>query len=708
MKKLFFVLLPALIMTVACNETGKKKEMVKENPFLVEYTTPQGVPPFNTIEVTHYMPAFAEGMKQQNAVIDAIVNNSEESNFENTILAYDKSDELLTKVSNVFFNVLEANTNEEMQAVAREITPMLSNHGDNISLNEGLFKKVKRVYQKRNEMNLKPEQIRVIEKYYNDFVRSGANLEGADRETLKEINSEISMLTLKFGENVLKETNNFKMFITDQKDLAGLPEGVISAAAEAAEAAEADNAQGQWLFTVQKPSMIPFLQYAENRDLREKLYMGYVNRANNNNEFDNKVIISKLVPLRARKAQLLGYDNYAAYRLEINMAQNPENVYEFLNGLWEKALPVAKKELKEMQAIADKDGAKFKLESWDWWFYAEKLRKQKYDLDENEIIPYFSLENVRNGIFHVSEKLYGITFKKLENMPVYHKDVDVYEVFEADGSHLGLMYLDMHPRASKRGGAWCTSLRSSTYKDGVRVPTHSSIVCNFTPPTGDKPALLNFDEVTTFFHEFGHGLHGLFSDGPYTRTSGSVPRDFVELPSQIMENWASEPEVLKVYAKHYQTGEVIPDELIQKIQNSGNFNQGFTTVEYLAAALLDMEYHMVSDGKDIDVAKFEQEKMDKLGLIPEIYSRYRSTYFGHIFAGGYASGYYVYIWAGVLDADAFDAFKQSGDLYNQDLAAKFRENCLQKVGDGESMDQYIKFRGQKPTDAALLKRRGLN
>ncbi len=705
MKKLILFMLPALIMTVACNETNKKKEMASENPFLVEYTTPYGAQPFDQIKIEHFMPAFEAGMEKQNEIIQSIIDNKEEPTFENTIFAFDKSGEAMSKVSSVFFNLKSANTNDDIKEVANKITPILSNHGDNIMLNEALFAKIETVYNKRNEMNLDANQIRVVEKYYNDFVRNGANLKGQAREELKKLNSELSMLYLKFGDNLLNETNNFKMLITDQKDLAGLSDGVISAAADAAKAA---NVEG-WMFTLHKPSMIPFLQYAENRELREKLYMGYVNRGNNGNEFDSKEVISKIVPLRAKKAELLGFDNFASYRLPINMAQNPENVYEFLNGLWEKALPVAKKELKEMQAIANKEGANIKLESWDWWFYAEKLRKAKYNLDESEIIPYFSLENVREGMFHVANQLYGITFKRVNNVPVYHEEVEVYEVAEADGTPLGLFYQDMHPRASKRGGAWCTRFRSATYKDGVRIPAHSTIVCNFTRPTEGKPALLNFDEVTTYFHEFGHALHGLFTDGPYSRTAGSVPRDFVELPSQIMENWAAEPEVMKVYAKHYKTGEVIPDALIEKMQNSGHFNQGFATVEYLAASLLDMEYHMVSSDETIDAAKFEKAAMDKLGLIDEIYPRYRSTYFNHIFgSAGYASGYYVYIWAGVLDADAFDAFKQSGDLFNQDLAAKFRKNCLAKVGDGESMDQYVKFRGQKPSQEPLLERRGLN
>lgn len=691
-------------MTIVMNYSCKN-EKETDNPFFAEYQTPFQVPPFDKIDTTHFMPAFIEGMKQQNQEIEAIVNNTAEADFENTILAYDKSGQMLTRVSRVFFNMNSANTNEQIQALARELSPMLSKHRDDIAMNEKLFQKIKAVYEKRNESNLDSSQIRVVEKYYRDFERNGANLSKEDQEKLRKINEELSSLSVKFSENILAETNkNFILVIDNEKDLDGLPQNAIDAAAEAAKAKEME---GKWVFGLSNPSWIPFLQYAKNRDLREKLYRGYFMRGNNGNENDNKEIVSKIAKLRFERANLLGYKTNAAYVIDDNMAKTPENVHEFLMKLWTAALPVAKNELKEMQKIIDKEGGKFKLQAWDWWYYAEKLRKEKYNLDENELKPYFSLANVRDGMFQVATKLYGITFTQLTDLPVYHPEVETFQVKEADGSHLGILYLDYHPRASKRGGAWCTGFQSAGWIDGKKVDPIVSIVCNFTKPTADVPALLTWDETSTLFHEFGHALHNLFRDGKYDRTAGNVPRDYVELPSQIMENWAGEPEVLKTYAKHYQTGEVIPDALIEKIVKSSLFNQGFQTVEYLAASLLDLEYYGLTEPKLVNVEEFEKQAMDKIGLIPEILPRYRSTYFSHIFSGGYAAGYYVYIWAAVLDADAFEAFKESGDLYNKELAEKFRKNCLAEVGEGEGMDQYRKFRGKDPVIEPLLKRRGL-
>ena len=677
-----------------------------DNPFFTEYTTPFQVPPFDKIDTSHYMPAFIEGMKQHNDEIASIVNNQDAPTFENTILAFDKSGELLTKVSKVFFNVMQANTNDNLQLIAQKISPMLSQHNDEISMNPKLFERIKVVYEKRNESGLDAQQIRVTEKYYRDFERQGANLSAGQQEQLKKINGQLASLGLKFGDNLLAETNkNFKLVIDNQADLDGLPEGVISAAAETAKASGMD---GKWVFTLAKPSMIPFLQYAKNRALREKIYRGYFMRGNNNNDNDNKKVLSEMIQLRAEKAKLLGYDNYAAYVIDENMAKTTSNVDDFLNKLMVAALPVAKAELVEMQKIADAEGANFKLDSWDWWFYAEKLRKQKYDLDENELKPYFSLDNVRDGMFAVAGKLYGITFNKLTDLPVYQKDVETFEVKESDGSHLGILYLDYYPRDSKGGGAWCTDFQASGWKNDKKIDPVISIVCNFTPPTGDMPALLNWDETTTLFHEFGHALHGLFTQGKYTRTAGNVPQDYVELPSQVMENWAGEPEVLRMYAKHYKTGEVIPDALITKIENSGLFNQGFDNVEYIAASILDMDYHKLPAPANVeDVVAFEKQAMDKIGLISEIWPRYRSTYFAHIFDGGYAAGYYVYLWAAVLDADAFDYFKQSGDIFNKELAASFRKNCLAENGDDEGMIQYKKFRGQEPSLEPLMKKRGL-
>jgi len=701
MQKIGITLVAVALILSSCNQ---KKEVKKDmnNPFFKEYTTPFQVPPFNEIKLEHYMPATEEGIAQQLAEIKAITDNTTEATFDNTILAFDVSGDLLNNVGNVFFNLNSANTNDEMQALAREITPKLSAHRDNIMLNKDLFKRVKAVYEKRNDLNLNAEQLLVVEKYYQDFERSGANLPEDKQAELRKLNDELSMAELKFGENALAETNkNFKLVIDNEADLKGLPADVVSAAADLA---KADSLNGKWVFTLQKPSMLPFLQFAENRALREKLYKGYLMRGNNGNANDNKEVLGKLVKLREQKAKLLGFNNWAAYVVDVNMAKTPEKVNELLMKLWTPALERAKKERDDMQAMIDKEGGKFKLDMWDWWFYAEKVRKAKYDLDEAQLKPYFKLENVIDGMIYTANKLYGIKFIKRTDLPIYDPEVMTYEVQEADGRHIGIFYMDFHPRAGKSNGAWCTSFRSQAYKDGKMITPVVSIVCNFTRPSGDVPALLSFDEVTTLFHESGHALHALFTDGPYRRTAGSVPNDFVELPSQIMENWASEPEVLRVYAKHYNTGEVIPQQLITKLEKSAQFNQGFETVELLAASMLDMDWHTLPFNGDVEA--FEKASMDKIGLIKEIAPRYRSTYFSHIFSGGYSAGYYVYTWAAVLDADAFDAFKQSGNIFNPEIAAKFR-TLLTKSGSNEGMTIYKNFRGQEPSIEPLLKRKGL-
>jgi peptidyl-dipeptidase Dcp len=672
------------------------------NPFFSEYKTPFQGPPFNEIKLEHFKPAMEAGISDQIAEVKALTDNKEQPDFNNTILAFDNSGELLNK-TRIFSNLNSANTNDQMQALAREITPMLSAHRDNIMLNMDLFKRVKSVYERRNSLNLNSEQLRLVEKIYKDFERNGANLPEDKQAELRKLNEQLSMLSLKFGENTLAETNkNFKLIIDNEKDLKGLPDDVISSAAELA---KKSGQEGKWVFTTQKPSMLPFLQFAENRSLREKIYKAYLNRGNHDDAFDNKKNIEKMVELRDARAKLMGYPNYAAYVVDENMAKTPENVNDFLMKLWAPALERAKKERDDMQAMIDKEHGKFKLESWDWWYYSEKVRKAKYDLDEAQLKPYFKLENVIDGMFYVANKLYGVKFIKRTDLPIYNEEVMTYEVQEADGRHIGIWYMDFHPRAGKNNGAWCTSFRSQSYKDGKKITPVVSIVCNFTRPTGNLPALLSFEEVRTLFHESGHAFHSLFTDGPYKRTARDVPRDFVELPSQIMENWASEPEVLRVYAKHYKTGKVIPEELINKLSKSAQFNQGFETVEYLAASLLDMNYHTTPSVAD--VASFEKASMDKIGLINEIAPRYRSTYFSHIFSGGYSAGYYVYIWAAVLDADAFDAFKQSGNLFNPELAAKFR-TLLTKSGSDEGMTIYKNFRGQEPSIEPLLIRRGLN
>ncbi|PKP49236.1 MAG: peptidase M3 [Bacteroidetes bacterium HGW-Bacteroidetes-11] len=706
MKRVLLPMLALVIVSItACK--NQKSTMDTNNPFFTEYTTPFQVPPFDKIDTSHYLPAFIEGISQHDQEIAAIVENTATPDFENTILAFDKSGKLLNRVSYVFYNLNGAHTSDQMQEIARKISPLMSKHQDDISMNPKLFERIKAVYESRLTAGLDDQQIRAVEKYYEDFERDGANLPAEQQDKLRKINEELAMLQVKFGENQLAEINkNFKLVVENQADLAGLPEGVISAAAEAA---NTTGDSGKWVFTLAKPSLIPFLQYAQNRELREKLYRGYFMRGNNDNANDNKQIVKDMVRLRAEKASLLGFDNFAAYVIDENMAKTPENVDKFLSELFNSALPVTKSDLAEMQKIADAEGGNFELQSWDWWFYAEKLRKQKFDLDENEIRPYLKLENVRDGMFTVAQKLYGITFEKLTNLPVYQKDVETFEVKEADGTHLGILYMDYFPRPEKSGGAWCTGFQSAGWDNGKKIDPIVSIVCNFTPPSGNAPALLSWDETTTLFHEFGHALHGLFTEGKYTRTAGNVPQDYVELPSQIMENWAGEPEVLRMYAKHHETGEIIPDALIDKLTNSSHFNQGFTTVEYIAASILDLDYHELKTPAQVDdLVAFEKTAMDKIGLIPEILPRYRTTYFSHIFDGGYAAGYYVYLWAAVLDSDAFDYFKQSGDIFNPELAAAFRKHCLAENGNDEGMIQYKKFRGQEPSLSPLLKKRGLN
>jgi peptidyl-dipeptidase Dcp len=693
------IIISMTVLFAACN-TGKKET---GNPFLSEYNTPHGVPPFDLIKTGHFVPAFNKGIDEHNAEIEAIINETEKPTFENTIVALEYSGQLIQKVSDVFGNKMGADTNDELQKIAKDIYPRLSKHSDEIMLNEELFKRVKSVYDQKENLNLKGEDLKLLEETYKDFVRNGANLAENKKEELKEINGELSLLSLQFGENLLAETNNYKLVIDNEEDLAGLPESVVSAAAEASDE------EGKWVFTLQKPSWIPFLQYADNRDLREKLYKAMYMRGNNDNENDNKEIIKKILKLRTEKANIMGYDTHAGFMLSDRMAKKPANVYDLLNQLWTPALEMAKNEAAAMQQMIEEEGNDFELQSWDWWYYAEKIRKQKYDLDDAEIRPYFELNNVREGAFILANKLWGLNFEEINNVPLPHPDAKSFEVTDADGSFIGIYYADYYPRESKRGGAWMSSYRKQyRTENGEFVHPVITNVTNFSKPTGDKPALLSFDEVTTLFHEFGHGLHGLLSDCKYHSLSGtSTPRDFVELPSQIMENWCAEPEMLKLFAKHYETGEVIPQELIDKLVASSQFNQGFETVEYLAASFLDMDYHTTKDVSDINIEEFEEKSMDKIGLIDEIIPRYKSTYFNHIWASGYSAGYYSYIWAEVLDADAFNYFVESGDIFNKEIAASFRENILSKGGTGDAMTMYKTFRGQEPSIEPLLKKRGL-
>ena len=697
MKKLtLMVLIAGLFFLISC--TQKTTEM--ENPLLSKFETPHGVPPFELIKVEHFIPAYIEAIKQHDEEIAAIVNNPEVPSFTNTIEALEFSGKLLTQVDFTFNNLNQSLTNDAMQKVAQEVAPLLSKHGDDISLNMNLFKKVKAIYEQKNELELSPEQSRLLEVSYKNFERGGANLDSEKQDKLRSINEELSVLTLKFGDNVLAETNNFKLVIENEADLAGLPESVIQAAAETAKAEEME---GKWIFTTHKPSMLPFLTYAKNRELREKLHTAYIMRGDNKNEYDNKNILSRMAALRVERAKLFGFENHAAYVLDVNMAKNPKTVFDFLNKVWDAALPIAKAEAAELQKMIDKEGGNFKLAHWDWWYYAEKLRKEKYDLDEEMLRPYFERTNVRNGAFEVATKLWGIKFIERTDIPKYHEDVEVFEVQNPDGSFLAILYMDWFPRASKSGGAWMDAYRKQS--EGVDPIITTNF--NYTAPVGDKPALLSFDEVSTTFHEFGHALHGMLSNCKYHSLSGtSVARDFVELPSQIMENWAAEPEVLKMFAKHYETGEVIPDELIEKISNSGLFNKGFTVLEYTSAALLDMYWHTMDEAVEKDANQFEDEIIKKMGMIDEIVVRYRSPYFTHIFAGGYSSGYYSYQWAQVLDADAFSVFKEKG-LFDQETAASFRDNVMSRGNTEPAMDLYKKYRGMEPQLDAFLKRNGL-
>lgn len=693
----------------ACSSGKKEKETpLKEespNPFFTEWNTPFGAPPFDKIKNEHYIPAFKKAIKDQEAEIKKIIDNSEAPTFENTIVALDYSGSLLRKVQNVFSNIKGADTDSIKEKIAQEITPLVSKHHTSIYLNDKLFKRIKAVNENEDKSKLSQEDKMLIKHFYKKFVRSGAELDEAKKNRLKEINERLSTLSLTFGQNKLADVNDFKLFITDEKNLAGLPESSITGAKDAAIEEGRDDA---WLFTVQKPSMIPFLQYAENRELREKLFKGYISLGNNNNDNDNKKIVAEMVKLRVEKAQIMGYDNYAQYVLEDRMAKTPENVYSLITKLMDAAVLTAKEERAALQEIIKKSGGDFNLNPWDWWFYAEKLRKEKYNLDDEILRPYFELENVINGAFGTATKLYGITFEKRNDIPLYHKDASVYEVKESTGEHIGLLYTDWHPRASKRSGAWMTSFRKQHIVNDKKYSPIISIVCNFSKPSKDKPALLTFDEVSTLFHEFGHALHGLLSDCHYNTLSGtSVTRDFVELPSQIMENWAAEPEVLKDFAKHYKTDESIPDELIKKMDESSKFNQGFAVTEFMAAAILDMDYHMLENIDDnFDVLDFEKKSMEKMGMIDEIVVRYRSTYFSHIFAGGYAVGYYGYTWAEILDADAFAAFKENG-IFDQETAKSFRENILSKGGTVDADELYKKFRGCEPAIEPFLKRKGL-
>lgn len=703
MKIKTLLLFSALTGAVSMHSQDKNKTIM--NPFFETYTTPYQVPPFDLIKNEHFKPAILEGIKEQEVEINSIVSNKEKPTFDNTVLAMENSGKLLARVSTVFYNLNSANTNEEIQAIAKELAPKLSAHNDNIYLNDALFKRVKVVWDNQKNFKLNKEQAKILENLYKNFVRSGANLSEENKKRLREINSEMAVATLKYGQNILAETNSYELVISDKKDLSGLPNELIETAAADA---KSKGKAGKWVFTLSNSSVMPFLQYSSNRKLRQEIWNAYQMRANNGNDKDNKSLAIKIANLRGEKARLLGYATHADYVLEKSMAKNPETANKLLNDLWIPALNMANKEAADIQKMMQKEGINEPVQPYDWRYYTEKIRKERFDLDEQEMKPYFSLEKTREGVFTVCKNLYGLQFKQLNNVPKYHEDVTVWEVTEANGSHVGILYMDFHPRTSKRGGAWMTSYRTQKMENGKRVAPVVSIVCNFTKPTENAPALLTFDEVSTFFHEFGHALHGLLSNVTYESVAGtSVPRDFVELPSQIMENWAAEPEVMKMYAKHYKTGEIIPDALIEKMQKAGTFDQGFVTTEYLAASILDMAYHTQKADITSDAETFEKEAMNKINLPSTIIPRYRSTYFNHIFAGGYSAGYYSYIWSGVLDTDAFEVFKING-LFNSDYAKSFRKNVLEKGGTEDPMELYKSFRGAEPSVEPLLRKRGLD
>ena len=662
------------------------------------------------------MPAYQQGMKENLEEIDVIVNNPEAPTFANTIEELERTGKLLSKVGRVFSNLASSNTNPKLQELQRELSPMLSAHYDKISLNEGLFNRVDAIWQNRENLDLTKEQTKLLNDTRKGFVRSGALLSEDQKERISEINSKISGLSTSFGQNLLAETNGFEL-ILEASDLEGLSDGVIAAAADAAsqkmDAAESDEEKDKYkdkyVFTPHRSSMYPFLTESTRRDLREKLYNSYVMRGDNNNDTDNKEIAAQIAKLRAERAQIMGYKTHAHFILDDNMLKTPEEVYDLLYKLWKPAVKRAKVEVADMQAVADSEGHDFKVAAWDWWHYSEKVRKEKYDLDESAIKPYLSLDNVLQGVFNTTNKLWGLNFTEIFDIDLYHPDARIWEVTDEDGSHLGIFIGDYFTRSNKRGGAWMSSFKGQSNLDGRERPIVVN-VCNFPAPVGDDPALLSFDNVVTLFHEFGHAMHGTLTDVKYGSMAGtSGPRDFIELPSQLLEHWASEPQVLKSFATHYETGEPIPDELIEKLLNASKFNQGFINTEYLAASLLDMDWHTISADDELkDANKFESESMKKVGLIGEIAPRYRTTYFAHIFSGGYSSGYYSYVHAAVLDSDAFEAFKEAGDVFDPDLSSKLRSSIYSMGSTEEAMDLFVEFRGRKPVIEPLLKVRGLD
>jgi len=673
------------------------------NVLLSKFNTKHNTAPFSQIKIDDYVPAFKEGIVLAKAEIDAIVNNTDAPTFENTVVAMDFAGDILDRLSSVFFNLNSAETNDEMQKIAQEVSPLLSEFGNDITLNAALFAKIKTVYDQKENLNLNPEQTTLLDKKYKSFSRNGANLPEDKKDKLREIDKELSKLSLQFGENVLAETNAFELHLTNENDLAGLPEGTI----EAARLLAKEKGKEGWIFTLDHPSYVPFLTYADNRELRKKMAIAFGAKAFQNNEFDNQQNVLKIAKLRFERANLLGYKTHAHFVLEERMAQSPEKVFSFLNDLLAKAKPAAQKEFAELTAFAKELNGIEQLEKWDGAYYSEKLKQQLFNLDDEKLKPYFQLEKVLDGAFTVAKKLYGLTFTEVFDIDKYHEEVTTYEVKDAENNLVSIFYADFFPRKGKRNGAWMTSFKSQSIKDGVNERPHISNVCNFTKPTETKPSLLTFNEVTTLFHEFGHGLHGMLANTTYPSLSGtSVYWDFVELPSQIMENWCYEPEALALFANHYETGEIIPIEYVQKIKETASFQEGMATLRQLSFGLLDMAWHGQDPTNITDLKAFETEQFANTQLYPDVKENAMSTAFSHIFQGGYSSGYYSYKWAEVLDADAFEYFQEKG-IFNAEVATKFKENVLSKGGTEHPMTLYKRFRGQEPKPEALLKRAGL-
>ncbi len=673
------------------------------NPLLANFSTPHQTAPFDKIKNEHFLPAFSEAINEGEAEIQTIKNNPETPTFENTIVALDRSGKLLNRTAGIFFNLMSSETNDELQQIAQEVSPMLTKFQNDIALDPMLFEGVKAVYDQKDQLQLTTEQQTLLENTYIGFIRQGAGLSEADKEKFREISTELSKLSLKFSENVLKETNNYELHITDKSKLSGLPESALEAAAGLA---KSKNKEG-WTFTLNVPSYLPFMKYADNRDLRKELYLAYSSKSFRGNEFDNQENVKKIVALRLQLAQLLGYNNYADYVLERRMAMNQAGVYKLLDDLYEASFNKAKKEKSEVQDFANRNGFNGEIMPWDWTYYSEKLKVEKFDLNDEMLKPYFELSKVVDGVFGLATELYGITFKPNKNIPVYNEEVVPYEVYDEDGTFLAVLYTDFHPRAGKQGGAWMNDFKSQWKENGIDSRPHITIVMNFTRPTETKPALLTFDEFETFMHEFGHAIHGMLANSTYLSLSGtSVFRDFVELPSQIMENWAVEKEFLDQFAVHYKTGEIIPAELVKKIVDSQNYLAGYLSVRQLSFGYLDMAWHTLEKPFEGSVKDFEEDAWKKAQIFPRIDKVCMSTQFSHLFSGGYGAGYYSYKWAEVLDADAFSVFKEKG-LFNKEVATSFRKNILEKGGSEHPMVLYKRFRGQEPTVDALLERSGL-